>query len=90
MKCFGEEHSQFFFPKELIGKKIKIIAAKNQSNLGFEGVVIDETRSTLKIEQEGKVKILLKDGITLKLFPTGEIIQGVNIKKKPEERLKGN
>jgi ribonuclease P protein subunit POP4 len=77
------------FPHELIGKEITIIGADNPSLLGITGKVVDETKFTLKVKHEGKVKMLLKKNITFKIGATGLVIEGKNIAKKPEERLKG-
>jgi len=37
------------FTGELIGKEIKIISSKDQSILGLEGKIVDETKNTIKI-----------------------------------------
>ena len=76
------------FPHELIGEKVTIVKASNKSLEGMVGKIIDETKFTLTIEQGGKVKRVLKNGITLKL--SGQtIIVGKTIMKRPEERIKG-
>ena len=77
------------FPHELIGKEITITRADNLGLLGITGKVVDETKFTLKVKHEGKVKILLKRNITFRIGATGPTIEGKNIAKKPEERLKG-
>ena len=76
------------FPHELIGMEIEVVKATNQSNLGIKGKIIDETKSSLKIEEDGKIKILLKKNITFKIQNTGQVIDGKTIAKQPEERLK--
>jgi len=77
------------YPYELIGEEIEVIEAKNTYNLSIKGKVVDETKTTLKIEQNGKFKTLLKNNITIKLIKSGKIISGQEIAKRPEERLKG-
>ena len=77
------------YPYELIGEEIEVIEAKNTDNLSIKGKVVDETKTTLKIEQNGKFKTLLKNNITIKLIGSGKIISGQEIAKRPEERLKG-
>ena len=42
----------------------------------------------LKVEQNGKIKILLKKNIKFKIKETGQIIDGKEIIKRPEDRLK--
>jgi ribonuclease P protein subunit POP4 len=77
------------YPGELVGQEIEIIEAKNTYNLSVKGKVVDETKTTLKVEQSGKFKTLLKNNITIKLIKSGKIISGQEMAKRPEERLKG-
>jgi ribonuclease P protein subunit POP4 len=77
------------YPNELIGEKITVVDATNKEFVGLQGEVIDETKASLKISSNGDEKVLLKNGITIKLNKTGEVILGEDISKKPEDRLKG-
>lgn len=74
------------YPHELIGQVIKIIDSKNKDNLGIQGKVVDETKQTLKVLHQGKVKTLVKKNITFKM--KGKIFKGEEISKRPEERIK--
>ena len=69
---------------EFIGKKIKIIDAKNPSNIGIEGVVIDETKNMFILKNKKKI---IKQNVTIKI--NDEIIEGKKLTKRPEERIKG-
>lgn len=80
---------KIIYSHELIGEKIEVIKASNPSNLGITGKIVDETKSTIKVECEGKVKTLLKQTITFKLIGKNQLIKGSDIIKRPEERLKG-
>ena len=78
------------YPGELIGKMIQVIKSSNPSLENLTGKIVDETKSTLKVELlEGEVKTLLKNNIIFKIKPDGEIIDGSTIIKKSEDRLKG-
>ena len=72
----------------MIGTEIEVVKSTNSTNLGIKGKVVDETKFLLKIEQDGKVKNLLKKNITFKITNTGQVIEGKTIAKQPEERLK--
>ena len=76
------------YPHELIGQEIEIIESKNKSNLHLKGKVVDETKFTLKIDHQGKIKTLMKENIVFKLTETNQIIEGKTITKRPEERIK--
>jgi len=78
------------YPHELIGELMEVVKTTNKANLTVKGKIVDETKSTLKIEQRGKIKILLKSSIVFKISRTGEVIEGKTIIKRPEDRVKGN
>lgn len=77
------------FPFELIGKEIWVVDSTNKFHQGICGRVADETKSTLVIECNGKMKRLFKNNITFKLSAKGRVISGKEINKRPEERIKG-
>jgi len=77
------------FPYEIIGEEIEVLSSNNKSDMNVAGKVVDETKFTLKIEQNGVIKTLLKKNIVFRLKKSGRIIDGKDISKKPEERLKG-
>lgn len=71
---------------ELIGLNAEITDSKNRSNIGIRGKITDETKNTLKI---GAKTILKKDAkITFEVNNQKITIEGKNIMKSPEERLK--
>lgn len=77
------------FPHELIGEEVRVIKATNPSLVDVTGKVVDETKATLRVLQDGMIKTLLKNAIVLKLLRTGKIIDGKTLMKRPEDRLKG-
>ena len=79
-----------FLRHELIGLKMEVIEAKNKNLVGIKGTIIDETKYTLVVKEEGNVKTLMKDQVTLKIYSddheikvNGELLVG-----RPEDRLK--
>ena len=77
------------FPHELIGQEIIVVSSTNKNQVGKTGKIIDETCHTIVVQLEGKQKTLLKNTIQFKLKETGEVINGKNINKRSEDRLKG-
>ena len=67
-----------------------VVESANSSNVGLSGKIVDETKFTLKVSSQGKIKTLFKSALLFKLGKTGQIINGKNIMKRPEERIKGN
>lgn len=76
------------FPNELIGEEVEVITSANKHDVGIRGKIVDETKSTIKVLSHGVVKTLLKNIITLKMLPSGKIISGENISRRPEDRIK--
>lgn len=72
--------------EELIGKKISVIESKNNSLVGIKGVVVDETKNLVFIETEEGIKKIAKDQCVFDI--EGKRIQGKDIAKRPEERIK--
>ena len=67
---------------ELIGEKAEI----KFNDKTFKGIIVDETKNMLSLEIENKEKKFIKKTIEIKI--NGKTIQGKNITKRPEERVK--
>ena len=77
------------FAAELVGKMIDVIDAKNKSNQGMHGKIVDESKMTITIKHNGTLKTLLKNEIVFRLSHPKIVIRGNEIMKRPEERIKG-
>jgi ribonuclease P protein subunit POP4 len=82
------------FPHELIGKEILVVNSTNSSQIGMRGKIVDETKSVLVVELEGKSgkekqnKTLLKKSIVFRLGADGPVLEGKDLAQRPEERMK--
>jgi len=75
---------------ELIHLTVKVVESTDASRIGVKGEVVGETKNTLKVLSEGKVKILPKEECTF-LFELGkEIVEvkGKELLGRPEDRTK--
>jgi len=75
---------------ELIGKRVRIKECKDPSWVGREGRIVDETRNTFRIEENGKEKVIAKD-IAVFEFKVGDRvyeIEGSRLRYRPEDRIK--
>ena len=63
------------YPHELIGLEIKVDNSKNKSDLNLQGKIVDETKYTLKILHQGKIKTLMKNNITFKLKKNNQTLK---------------
>ena len=75
---------------ELIGTEVEVIEAGNKSLVGVKGKVVDETRNTLHIEVEGKIKKVLKEQVKLRIKFNSKTIEcdGSLLIGRPEDRIK--
>lgn len=77
------------FPHELIGEEIEITHSHNPLDVGKCGRVIDETKSLLIVDVQGKTKSFLKQNIQFRLLKWNISVVGKEIMRRPEERIKG-
>lgn len=76
---------------ELIGLRAKVVKSTDKSREGIEGIIIDETKNTIKIGSGGCEKTLPKKEVVLELeLPSGEktIVECKEIMFRPEDRTK--
>ncbi|MEK6940326.1 MAG: ribonuclease P protein subunit [Nanoarchaeota archaeon] len=76
--------------EEIIGKKIKVTRAENNSLNGIEGTIVDETRNTITVETTNGEKKLLKSQVVLKMASKGKVyeLDGRLLLNRPEDRIK--
>lgn len=75
---------------ELIGLHYNILDSEDDSLKGLSGIIVDETRNTLRIDVEGRVKTIPKETVSLNLKLPDEInvvVDGSAFHGRPEERL---
>jgi len=77
------------FPYELIGEEMEVLSSHNPANLGMKGKIVDETKFTLKIKTSKEIKTLFKRNIVFRLRNKNLVLDGKDLVKRPEERLKG-
>jgi ribonuclease P protein subunit POP4 len=79
-----------FRRRELIGLEVEILESTCDQYLEIKGKVVDETRNTLLIEQDGRVKTIPKDCCKFRFVEGSQthIVSGEEIKFRPEDRIK--
>ena len=76
---------------EFMGTEAKVAKSTHPNYVGISGKIIDETRNTLTILQEGKRRIIVKDSAIFHFkFSDGTTIEinGKLLAGRPEDRLK--
>ena len=74
------------FTGGLIGKKVKVVQSSNPSEMNINGIIIDETKQTIKIKQEKMTKTIMKKNVIIEV--DGRVVDGKTLLKRPEERIK--
>lgn len=77
--------------QEFIGLKAKVTESPNSSYIGIAGIIVDETRNTFAVLQDGKRKTVVKDQAVFHFtLPDSTIVEidGRVLVGRPEERLK--
>lgn len=79
-----------FRRREFIGLDVEILESTCESYLGIKGRVVDESRNTFTIEQEGGSRMVPKDCCRFKFVDDSgaHIVSGKDIKFRPEDRIK--
>ncbi len=75
---------------ELIGLRCKVVSARNKSQVGIEGHVVDETRKMLTIETKKGLRNVAKESSVFQLaIPHHTVeVSGSHLVAKPEDRIK--
>jgi len=76
---------------EFIGLKVKVAKSTNSSSVGIKGRVIDETRNTFVLMQNGVEKRVMKETSVFHFtYPDGTIVEidGKLLVGCPEDRIK--
>lgn len=76
---------------ELIGLDVEIVDSDNKFHIGIRGIVVDETKKTLKIETKKGLKRIPKKGTKFVFkIPDGRKVKvdGIKIVARSEDRIK--
>ncbi len=77
--------------EEFIGTQGAVASSQHAGYVGIHGEVLGETRNTFTIQQQGKMKTIVKDQAVFQFqFSDGTIVEidGKLLVGKPEDRLK--
>ena len=75
---------------ELIGLKIRITKSENNTLIGLEGKIVNETKNTLTLGIGEKLKKVLKAQVVFQVKIGNDMIEidGKKLVARPEDRLK--
>ena len=73
-----------------LARNLTVNGSPDAQLLGLSGMVVGETRRTIAIDVDGKIKTLAKNVIEFTLDDESELIQGAMVCQRPEDRIHRN
>lgn len=75
---------------DLIGLDVKVVDSINKSLIGLNGKIVDETKNSIEIERDEKVKKIIKSQAVFEIELEGQAyhIDGRLLVGRPEDRIK--
>ncbi len=76
---------------EIIGLKAKVVESTDPNKVDIEGIIVDETKNTLKLKTKKGLKILPKKEVVLEIeLPEGGkvLLDMSKLTLRPEDRTK--
>ena len=69
-----------------LGKTINVIKSKDETLVSRQGLVIDETKKTITIQEDGRLVKLGKSSIKFTINDSDVVIDGALVGQRPENR----
>ena len=73
-----------------LARNLTVKASPDTDLIGLSGIVVGETRRTIALDIAGQTKMLAKNVIDFTLDNEEEVIQGVMVCQRPEDRIHRN
>ena len=70
-----------------LARNLTVKGSPDTQLLGVSGMVVGETRRTIAIDVDGKIKTLAKNVNEFTLDDESELIQGAMVCQRPEDRI---
>lgn len=81
--------SRLLHKHELMGLHAEVLSSTCPNLVGFEGIVVDETKNTLVIRVDDTEKRIPKQGTRFRFrIDGGVVIDGARLLHRPEDRTK--
>ena len=70
-----------------LGKSLNVISSLDNTLVGRQGMVIDESQKTITIKEDGKIVKLGKASIKFTITDSDVVIDGTMVGQRPENRV---
>ena len=69
-----------------IGRTLKVIASNDSTLASRNGLVVDETKNTITIDEDGRFVKIGKSSIKFTISDSNVVIDGTKVGQRPENR----
>ena len=70
-----------------LGRSINVVSSSDPTLVGNNGIVVDETMRTIKIQRGEQQLVMAKDVIKFTIDEGEDVIDGSLVKQRPEDRI---
>ena len=70
-----------------LGKNLNVISSLDNTLVGRQGMVVDESKKTITIKEDGKMVKLGKASIKFTITDSDVVIDGTMVGQRPENRV---
>ena len=70
-----------------LARTITVVGSTDRGLIGLEGMIVDETKRTLRVRSSKGVHVIAKNIISFKLDGDDFIIEGSKVTQRPEDRV---
>lgn len=70
-----------------LGKTLNVISSLDNTLVGRQGIVVDESQKTITIKEDGKMVKLGKASIKFTITDSDVVIDGTMVGQRPENRV---
>ncbi len=75
------------YNKIWLGRTLNVISSSDETLVGRHGQVVDESKNTVTIEEDGKMTKLGKSSIKFTINDSDVVIDGAIVGQRPENRV---
>ena len=77
----------YVYNNNWLGKNLNVISSQDNTLVGRQGMVIDESQKTITIKEDGKIVKLGKASIKFTITDSDVVIDGAMVGQRPENRV---
>lgn len=69
-----------------LGGQLKVVSSSDKTLIGRQGIILDETKNTIKLSENGRDVVFGKTSIKFTINDSDVVIDGALVGQRPENR----